>query len=90
MSLFESEIARQQRDGYGPVTLDFDQDGRLVVLEAADRIRVNTDWLRAREALACIVQPDGSLQLDDAGDYRYRSVQDLGDGFCIYERDTIP
>lgn len=87
MSLFESEIQRWQRDGgYLPVELDWDTNGRLIVLQAPERIRINPSWLLAQEALACIVQDDGSLQLDDAGHYRYRHVQEMEDGFCIYER----
>jgi hypothetical protein len=72
---------------YGGVPdLEVRPDGTRVVLrDATEFIKTNLANLPAL-GLQDIVQPDGTLQLDSAGEYSYRPLGDLDWGFTAYER----
>jgi hypothetical protein len=72
------------RENVGTAAIDV-RDGRRVVDHADDVIRISPGWL-ADHSLGDVIQPDGGLQLDSAGHYRYAHRYDLGDGFHVYER----
>jgi hypothetical protein len=65
------------------------EDGGVRTLErdATEFIKTNTDWLQSH-GLADMVRSDGTLQLDTAGEYLYRPLGDLPDGFTAYQRIT--
>ena len=71
---------------YGGVPDIQTRDGqRIVTRDATEFIKTNLDNLPAL-GLGDVVQPDGTLQLDSAGQHRYRPIGELGDGFTAYER----
>jgi hypothetical protein len=60
-------------------------DGRRIVEHADPVIRINPGWL-AGHGLDEVLQADGGLVLDSAGEYRYARRAEVGDGFAVYER----
>lgn len=71
----------------GTATVQRHSDGTRTVLHACPVIRVATELLNA-ELEPDVVEPDGVLRLDTAGEYRYRYVRDDGEHWRIYERIT--
>lgn len=71
--------------GEGPDYV-IEADGtRTLVRDPVRFIKTNLDNLPVF-GLQDIVQPDGTLQLDTAGQHRYRPLGELGDGFTAHER----
>lgn len=61
-------------------------DGSRVVLrDAVEFIKGNPAWLRSHD-LADMLEADGTLQLDSAGEHRYRPLGVVDHGFTAYER----
>jgi hypothetical protein len=58
---------------------------RVLTREPPEFIKTNLSNLAAL-GLDDVVQPDGTLVLDAAGEVRYRPLGDLADGFTAYER----
>lgn len=70
----------------GSPAIERQPDGTRVVLrDATEFIKTNLGNLPAL-GLQDIVQPDGTLHLDTAGEHRYRPIGDLDWGFTAYER----
>lgn len=62
-------------------------DGTRTVLSADPLIRVANELLDG-ELDTDVIEPDGTLRLDTAGEYRYRYVRDGFGHTRIYERIT--
>jgi hypothetical protein len=58
--------------GIGEAVIARHDDGTRTVVSAAPIIRVSTDLLANLGPDSDVVEPDGSLKLDSAGEYRYR------------------
>jgi hypothetical protein len=70
----------------GHVWIDFDGGGRRIVLKTAPIIELNLDWCRTHFGLDAMIQPDGTLWLDEGGEYRYQHLRNLDGRFAAYER----
>lgn len=66
--------------------IDFDEDGRRVVVEAPLVISVRRGWCENHYGLSAMWQDDGTLWLDSAGEHRYAKVRDLPGGTAAYQR----
>lgn len=80
----QAKLTQWVRDNVGEVMLDL-RDGDRFVQHADPLIRVNPAWLRGH-GLDDVVQPDGRLVLDTAGEYQYAHRAELPDGFHVFER----
>jgi hypothetical protein len=73
-----------------------DPPGEAVVVRAADGTRkveradpvilVAVEMLTATDLDPDVIEPDGTLRLDTAGEYRYRFVRADSDRAHVYER----
>lgn len=63
-------------------------DGTRTVSSAAPIIRVAADLLSQLDAAADVVEPDGALKLDSAGEYRYRYLRSESPHVLLYKRVT--
>ena len=68
-----------------PCRLDVDDTGNRVVVEAPPITSLKRSWFEAH-GMGDMWQPDGTVVLDTAGEYRYRPLRDLPDGSIAYER----
>lgn len=71
----------------GEATVHRRDDGTRFVTHADPLIRVSTELLNG-ELAADVVEPDGTLRLDTAGEYRYRFVRAEDERNHIYRRVT--
>lgn len=60
---------------------------RTVTRDATQFIKANPHEL-ARLGLADVVQADGTLRLDTAGEHRYEAVGEVDHGFTAYQKVT--
>lgn len=92
MSLAESRRQQEALDPYSYPEIQVDEaTGTRTVQCAGDRIRTRPDWFQHQQVNGwpvADVEADGTLQLDTAGEYRYRPVGELPRGFTAYERIT--
>lgn len=63
-------------------------DGTRSVERADPVIRVSTELLTSPDNDPDVIEPDGTLRLDTAGEYRYRFVRVEDEHAHIYERIT--
>lgn len=79
-----------QHGAYPDIHIREDDGTRVVLRDAVEFIKTNHDYLRTHTIggvnLAVMLQPDGALQLDSAGEYRYRPLGVVDNGFTAYER----
>lgn len=71
----------------GEATVARRDDGSRFVIHADPIIRVSTELLNG-ELAADVVEPDDTLRLDTAGEYRYRFVRAEDERTHIYRRVT--
>lgn len=68
------------------VNVEVADDGTRAVTRGAEQyVRIRPKGLPAL-GLADVVQPDGTIQLDTAGQHRYRPIRELPHGSMAYER----
>lgn len=72
--------------GVGDATVVRNADGTRGVECADPLIAVSAELLASPDLDPDFVEPDGTLRLDTAGEYRYRYVRDDTLGMRIYER----
>jgi len=73
----------------GVPDLEVTADGtRRVLRDATEFIKTSVGYLASHTDIGYegIVQEDGTLQLDTAGEYRYRPLGVVDHGFTAYER----
>lgn len=74
------------RDEIGDATIVRHEDGTRTVSSATPIIRVSADLLTQWGQASDVIQPDGSLQLDSAGDYIYRYLRSETPHVLLYKR----
>jgi hypothetical protein len=69
----------------GSPNITIENGVRTVERDATEFIKTNPDALDGL-GLGDVVQADGTLRLDSAGEYRYRPLGVVDHGFTAYER----
>lgn len=75
-------------DEIGDAVIVRHDDGTRTVRRATPIIRVAVEALTQLWPDADVIQPDGALQLDSAGEYRYRYLRSETPHVLLYERVT--
>jgi hypothetical protein len=92
VSAYESWLETIARDPFSHPHIEVAPDGTRTVQGAGPKVKTRPDWWRHQVVhgwpMGDVVKADGTLQLDSAGEYRYRPVGELRDGFTAYERIT--
>ena len=70
----------------GEATIVRHDDGTRTVTSAASVIRVAAELLSQLHDDRDIIEPDGTLRLDTAGEYRYRYLRSETPHILLYER----
>lgn len=83
--MFPAATERWVKEHVRPATIDFDSEGRRVVIETHPIISLRESWFRSH-GMGDMFQEDGTVWLDSAGEYRYRKIKDLPNGGTAYER----
>lgn len=71
---------------FSPAVVQREADGTRTVLSAGQMILVSTDLLSDPDLDPDVIEPDGTLRLDSAGQYRYRRLWEYGPGVMLYSR----
>lgn len=72
----------------GTATIRRHDDGTRTVVQADPVIRVAVELLDPAHLDPDAMEPDGTLRLDTAGEYRYRFVRAENEHTHVYERIT--
>lgn len=72
----------------GDATIVQHDDGIRTVSSAAPVIRVAAELLTQMHQGKDVIEPDGTLRLDTAGEYRYRYLRSETPHVLLYERIT--
>lgn len=80
-----NELDRWFAENDGQPDIHVADDGTRTVRWAGQYLRTRPAWL-VEHGFGDLIQDDGTLQLDSAGEHRYRPIREMPHGFTAYER----